>query len=103
MKNFPDTNARTRESRFYVNKRNGTLYVGVTSNLIKRIFEHKQKVVPGFSKKYDLNILVYYEQHSDIREAISREKQLKKWQRKWKLDLIENFNPNWEDLYHNIV
>ncbi len=82
--------------------RNGTLYIGVTSNLIKRVWEHKNKCVSGFTNKYDINKLVYYEQHEDISEAITREKILKKWLRKWKLELIEKDNPEWIDLYESI-
>ncbi len=81
------------------NKRNGTLYTGVTSNLPKRIWEHKEKTFTGFSAKYDCNKLVWYEIFSDIRDAINREKQMKEWQRKWKLRVIEELNPEWEDLY----
>ena len=80
------------------NKRNGTLYVGVTSNLVKRIFEHKEKAVNGFSAKYNLDLLVYYEERWNIEEAIQREKQLKAGNRKKKLSLIENINPDWKDL-----
>ncbi len=80
------------------NKRNGTLYVGVTSNLVKRIFEHKEKVVNGFSAKYNLDLLVYYEEWWSIEEAIQREKQLKAGNRKKKLSLIESINPDWKDL-----
>ncbi len=80
------------------NKRNGTLYVGVTSNLVKRIFEHKEKVVNGFSAKYNLDLLVYYEERWSIEEAIQREKQLKAGNRKKKLGLIESINPDWKDL-----
>ena len=80
------------------NKRNGTLYVGVTSNLVKRIFEHKEKVVNGFSAKYNLDLLVYCEEWWCIEEAIQREKQLKAGNRKKKLSLIESINPDWKDL-----
>ena len=80
------------------NKRNGTLYTGVTSNLVKRIFEHKEKVVSGFSAKYNLDLLVYYEEWWNIEEAIQREKQLKAGNRKKKLSLIESINPDWKDL-----
>ena len=83
-------------------KRNGTLYIGVTSNLKKRIFEHKHNLIEGFTKKYKVHNLVYYEQTTDARSAITREKQLKKWKRKWKLELIENMNPKWEDLYYSL-
>ena len=80
------------------NKRNGTLYVGVTSNLVKRIFEHKEKVVNGFSAKCNLDLLVYYEEWWSIEEAIQREKQLKAGNSKKKLSLIESINPDWKDL-----
>jgi putative endonuclease len=85
------------------NKRNGTLYIGVTSNIIKRIYEHKNRLVDGFSKKYNLHKLVYYEQYSDIKTAIEREKQIKKWERLWKLKLIEKTNPKWIDIYNEIA
>ena len=84
-------------------KRNGTLYTGVTSNLLKRVAEHKRRLAEGFSKKYGVQMLVYYEVYDDIRDAIAREKQLKRWKREWKLDLIEGFNPHWRDLYDEIV
>ena len=84
-------------------KKNGTLYIGVTSDLIKRIYEHKNGLVDGFTKKYKVHLLVYYEQFLDIYSAISREKQLKHWQRKWKLQLIEQNNTNWRDLYSDIT
>jgi len=84
-------------------QRNGTLYIGVTSNLIKRIWEHKTNVVEGFTKKYGIHLLVWYEVHEIMDSAIQREKSLKKWQRKWKMDLIESFNPEWKDLYKTIV
>lgn len=79
-------------------RRNGTLYVGVTSDLLRRVSEHKSKTVDGFTKKYEVVHLVYFELSGDINTAIYREKQLKKWQRKWKLDLIEKNNPEWKDL-----
>ena len=80
-------------------KRNGTLYVGVTSDLIKRIWEHKSHVVDGFTKKYQVDHLVWYEIHETMESAIQREKAIKEWQRAWKLKLIEEFNPDWRDLY----
>ncbi|MEY8849134.1 GIY-YIG nuclease family protein [Psychroserpens sp. XS_ASV72] len=80
------------------NKKNGTLYIGMTNNLERRIFEHKNKLVDGFSKKYRLNILIYYELFHQVNDAIKREKQLKNWNRQWKIDLIENTNPAWTDL-----
>ncbi len=79
-------------------KRNGTLYIGVTNNLHRRMQEHKNKIIHGFSAKYNVDQLVYYEATRDIGEALMREKQLKKWKRKWKLALIEGMNPKWEDL-----
>ena len=79
--------------------RNGSLYVGVTSNLIKRVWEHKNKFVDGFSKKYNIDQLVWFEQHESIESAIIREKQIKKWNRAWKIRKIEAINPYWNDLY----
>ena len=83
--------------------RNGTLYVGVTSDLVKRTWEHKNHAVEGFTDKYDVDKLVYYEIYDDELNAIQREKTLKRWKRKWKLDLIEKMNPNWSDLYDKII
>jgi len=80
----------------------GTLYIGVTNNLLKRVYEHKSGLVEGFTKKYVIHVLVYYEQHEDINEAIMREKQLKKWRRDWKIRLIERNNPQWVDLYYGL-
>jgi putative endonuclease len=85
------------------NKRNGTLYVGVTSKLKQRIWQHKHKLVDGFTKKYNLHILVYYETTPNSYSAIAREKQLKKWRREKKIFLIEKMNPQWKDLYEDIV
>ena len=84
-------------------KRNGTLYIGVTANLIKRVYEHKNHLVDGFTKKYNIHNLVYYETTEDISSAIRREKQIKKWKRKWKIELIEKKNPNWRDLYFDLI
>jgi putative endonuclease len=84
-------------------KRNGTLYVGVTTAIAKRIWEHKHKVVDGFTKKYNVALLVWYEVHEDVRSARLREKQLKAWRRQWKLELIEEMNPEWRDLYEDIA
>ena len=84
------------------NKRNGTLYVGVTSNLPKRIWEHKNKVVKGFTQKYDLSSLVWYELHETMGSAIQREKAMKFWKRVWKLRTIEKMNPEWLDLYEEL-
>ena len=77
---------------------NGTLYIGLTNNLLRRTFEHENKLVEGFTSKYNVNRLVYYEQTNDINAALTREKQLKKWNRKWKINLIEKDNPQWRDL-----
>ena len=85
------------------NKKEGTLYIGVTSDLVKRVYEHKNKVVPGFSKLYNLDKLVYYEIFNDIEEAIKREKQLKNWHREWKINLIKETNIEWNDLYQSIL
>ena len=91
---------------FYVyilaSKRNGTLYIGVTNNLTKRVYEHRNNLAEGFTKKYGVHMLVYYEETSDIETAIQREKQLKKWKRAWKIDLIEKENIHWEDRYEKI-
>ena len=83
-------------------KRNGTLYIDVTSNLVKRIWEHKNNLVEGFTKRYGVHNLVWYELHENMESAILREKMLKEWKRTWKLELIENSNPNWHDLYDTI-
>ena len=81
----------------------GTLYIGITGDLVKRVYEHKSKVVDGFTKTYDVTRLVYFEQFSDPISAIEREKRLKKWNRAWKVRLIEEDNPNWDDLYPGIA
>jgi putative endonuclease len=85
------------------NKRNGTLYTGVTSDLLKRVYEHKNNLVDGFTKKYGIHKLVWFEMHENAGQAIIREKQIKKWNRKWKLDLIETCNPHWKDLYEELA
>jgi putative endonuclease len=84
-------------------KRNGTLYAGVTNNLAERIYRHKNLSIGGFTEKYKVRKLVYYEKYNNIRKAISREKQLKKWRRRWKIHLIERVNPDWKDLYFEVV
>ena len=84
-------------------RKNGTLYVGVTSDLLKRITEHKEKAVSGFTEKYGVGRLVYYEETDDIKTAIQREKQLKKWNRAWKIALIETVNSQWKDLYSELI
>lgn len=83
-------------------KRNGTLYIGVTLDLKRRIYEHKNDLADGFTKRYGVHILVYFEETSDINSTIQREKQMKAWKRKWRLELIEENNPNWIDLYDQI-
>jgi putative endonuclease len=77
----------------------GTLYVGVTSDLVRRVWEHREKAADGFTKKYNINRLVWFETHIEIYQAITREKQLKKWKRAWKIELIQRENPTWRDLY----
>ena len=84
-------------------KRNGTLYIGVTNDLVRRVHEHKNDFAEGFTKKYQVHDLVYFEQADDVGAAIAREKQLKKWNRAWKLELIEKSNGDWQDLYPKIV
>ena len=84
------------------NKKYGTLYTGVTNNLVKRIFEHKNDLVEGFTYKYQIHILVYYEILNSIEEAIRREKQIKAWKRDWKINKIERENPEWNDLYSSL-
>ena len=106
---------RRRESRenktsvnkqFYVyilaNKRNGTLYTGITSNLTQRVWQHKNNIIEGFTQKYNVKTLVFYEVHDNVESAIAREKRIKKWRRAWKLQLIEKMNPQWNDLFEEI-
>ena len=83
--------------------RNGTLYIGVTSDLIKRVYQHRNDLVEGFTKKYVVHQLVYYEICEDVNQAIMRERRLKKWKREWKLNLIEKTNPRWVDLYDSLT
>jgi len=85
------------------NERNGTLYIGVTSNLLNRITQHRNKEIEGFAKKYNVARLLYYEYFNDINDAIVREKQLKNWRREWKIALIEKDNPHWSDLYQDLL
>ena len=81
----------------------GAIYIGVTANLIKRVFEHKNDLVEGFTKRRHAHNLVYYEMSEDVNSAIAREKQLKRWKRKWKIELIEGQNPEWKDLYFDLL
>jgi len=83
-------------------KKNGTLYIGVTNDLQRRIYEHKQDLIKGFTSKYKVYILVYFEVTTDVKSALEREKQLKKWNRQWKIDLIEKMNNDWKDLYSKL-
>jgi putative endonuclease len=95
------------EKNFFVymlaSARSGTLYIGVTSNLVKRIWEHREGLADGFTKKYGVKQLVWFESHGDAVSAITREKQLKKWNRAWKINLIQQKNPYWRDLYDDIL
>ncbi len=96
--------ARTLAYYVYIlaSEKNGTLYIGVTNDLIRRVYEHREAVVDGFSKRYGVKRLVYFETHDSIEAAIKREKKLKHWRREWKLNLIERDNPDWFDLYPNL-
>jgi putative endonuclease len=98
-----DVNSNYYYIYILANKPYSTLYIGVTNDLVRRVWEHKNDFVEGFTKKYDVHNLVYYEQCENIESAITREKQLKKWKRRWKLDLIEKMNPGWKDLYNDIA
>lgn len=84
-------------------KKNGTLYIGVTEDLKRRVWEHKNNLVKGFTEKYGVHMLVYYEQYENIEEAILKEKQMKKWNRYWKIKLINKVNPGWRNLYSTII
>ncbi len=84
-------------------KRNGTLYIGVTNDLIRRVYEHKNNLIEGFTNKYRVHKLVYWEQSQSVESALQREKQLKKWKRQWKLALIEEHNAKWQDLYEQVL
>jgi putative endonuclease len=84
-------------------KKNGTLYIGVTNNLARRVYEHKNDIIEGFTKRYGVHTLVYYETFEDINAAIAREKAMKFWKRKWKVAIIEESNPEWHDLYNELI
>jgi len=94
-----------RLSYIYIltSKKNGTLYIGVTNHLIRRVYEHKNNLTEGFTKKYRIHKLVYYEETLNVRIAIYREKCMKKWKRPWKIELIEKENPQWKNLYYDLV
>ena len=100
----PDIIDMTKQFYVYImaSQPNGTLYTGMSSNLVRRVWQHKSNMVEGFTDKYNIKNLVYYEVHDSAESAITREKQIKKWRRKWKLRLIEERNPQWEDLYSKI-
>ena len=85
------------------NKKNGTIYTGVTNDIVRRVFEHRQGFVEGFSKKYDVKRLVYFDSFESIYDAITMEKRIKRWRREWKLALIEKLNPEWQDLYEQLM
>jgi putative endonuclease len=97
----------TQDRTYYVHilasKLGGTLYIGVTNNLVRRAYQHRHKLVDGFTKQYGVTRLVWYEAYNDVEAAITREKQMKKWNRAWKVRLIEESNPNWDDLYPQIA
>jgi putative endonuclease len=97
---------RLESNKYHVyimtSKRNGSLYVGSTSELKKRVYQHKNDLVEGFTKRYKIHMLVYFEEHADAYQAVTRERQIKKWKREWKLNVIEEFNPLWKDLYDEI-
>jgi len=84
-------------------RRNGTLYIGVTNDLARRIHDEKNHVIHGFTAKYKVHVLVHYEAYTDVRDALAREKRLKKWKRQWKINLIEKENPDWKDLYDLVI
>ena len=84
-------------------RRNGTLYCGVTNNLSRRVWEHKEGIVDGFTKEYGVKLLVYYESYRYVHDALQREKNIKKWPRRWKIDLIRSMNPEWRDLYEELA
>jgi putative endonuclease len=95
----------TKQPAVYIlaSKRNGTLYIGMTSNLQKRVWEHKNDLIEGFTKKYGVHRLVYYELHQDMTSGITREQQMRKWNRVWKVELIEQLNPEWKTLWEGII
>ncbi|HEV2567316.1 MAG TPA: GIY-YIG nuclease family protein [Sphingomonas sp.] len=85
------------------NKRNGTLYIGVTSDLVQRVWQHREGLIEGFTNKYGLKCLVWFEGHADIQDARARELQMKEWRRAWKIKRIEEMNPTWDDLYESLI
>jgi len=103
----PNLKVMRREHAYFVyilaSRRNGTLYVGVTNDLHARMVEHRDGLVPGFTKRYGVKMLVYFEEHADIEEAILREKRIKRWRRAWKIQLIESSNGEWRDLWLDLT
>lgn len=99
------TMSRDHQYFLYIlaSRKNGTLYIGVTNNLLKRVHQHKTNLVKGFTEKYGVHRLVYFEQYGDIRYAINREKRMKRWKRQWKINLIEKDNPEWKDLFDELA
>ncbi len=87
---------------FLASKKNGTLYIGMTNSLKSRVVQHKEGLIPGFTQKYKVNILVYFEEFMEVRDAITRETQMKRWKREWKIKLIESMNPAWKDLFYEL-
>jgi putative endonuclease len=98
-----NTNTKTPAVYILASKPNGTLYIGVTSDLVQRVWQHKNDICPGFTQRYQVHRLVYFELVDDMAAAIAREKQLKKWRRSWKISLIEEFNTQWDDLWETIL
>ncbi len=94
---------RTYYVYILASKRNGTLYIGVTNDLIRRIYEHKNDMTEGFTKRYRIHRLVYYEEFNNVNDAITREKRMKKWKRSWKIELIKSVNSKWQDLYGELL
>ena len=102
MTTYYDKNTKIPCVYILASRPRGTLYIGVTSNLVQRVWHHKNDLVAGFTKRYRVHTLVWYEAHESMENAITREKMLKKWNRAWKIELIEKGNPSWKDLYHEI-
>ncbi|MEL7451801.1 MAG: GIY-YIG nuclease family protein [Pseudomonadota bacterium] len=95
--------AQTYYVYILASQRNGTLYTGVTKDLERRVWEHRTGYIKGFTSKHNVRQLVWFEVHNDVREVVAREKRIKRWRRRWKLDLIEAANPNWRDLYEDFI
>ncbi len=103
-----DTNSLITMAQSYfvyilTNRKDGVLYIGITNDLVRRVFQHREGAIPGFTNKYNLKRLIYFEAFDDPENAIMREKRMKKWNREWKIELIENNNPEWRDLYPDIL